>query len=153
MITLMPQRASDEFERMRDEMERMMNEFFVAKNPMLGVSEGVWRPPTDVYEMPEAMVILMEIAGMKKEDIHVDVQDKRLVIHGVRSDRTRKDKVKFIQMEIKYTRFERVIPLPIHFDESQIAANYRGGFLEIVIPRKRRDDVPTRSININLFES
>ncbi len=90
---------------------------------------------------------------MNREDIHVEVQDRRLIIHGIRSDQTPKEKIKYIQMEIKYTRFERVIPLPMHAEDSKVTANYRGGFLEVFIPWRKKEETSRKSIHVNLIES
>lgn len=138
------------FEKMRDEMERLMNEFFVSKNPLMSVSEGVWRPPTDVYETPESFVIRMEISGMNREDINVDLDGDNLVIHGTRQDRASGSKVKYHQMEIKYTRFERVIPMPPHYDETDVKAEYREGFLVVTIPKKTTESARARSIQVDI---
>lgn len=141
---------SSNLEKMRDEMERLMNEFFVSKNPLMSVSEGVWRPPTDVYETPETFVIRVEISGMDRQDIHVDLDGDNLVIHGTRHDRAAGSKVKYHQMEIKYTRFERVIPMPPHYDESCIKAEYREGFLVVTIPKKAGEPSPARTIQVDV---
>lgn len=144
---------TSEFDRMREQMERMVTEFFVSKNPFIGVAEGVWRPPTDVYETPESVVIKVEIAGMNSKDIAVEVRDGRLIIHGNRRDQADSERVKYSQMEIKYTRFERVIHLPENCDEECISASYRDGFLEIMLPRNREERTRSRSIDVQVEEA
>lgn len=92
-----------------------------------------WRPPTDLYETEELVVIRIEIAGIKEKDFTITLRNRRLVISGIRSDVS--ERRAYHQMEIPFGEFavEIEIPFPIHHE--QILSNYQDGFLRIILPK------------------
>ena len=77
----------------------------------LAMRPHVWRPPTDVYETEEAIVVRVEIAGMREQDFTVALDDRTLTIRGVRSDPT--ERRAFYQMEIPFGEFSTEVELPV----------------------------------------
>ena len=70
----------------------------------------IWRPPTDVYETDDTIVVRMEIAGMNDADFTVILEDRFLLIRGVRSDTL--ERRAYQQMEIPFGEFVSEIGLP-----------------------------------------
>jgi HSP20 family protein len=97
-------------------------------------AETYWVPNTDVYECDEGLVIKVELAGMRREDLELVVENNRVKITGHRPDGCRSAKCKFLVMEISYGAFETVIELPKGYDLSQARAAYQNGFLRIDVP-------------------
>jgi HSP20 family protein len=95
----------------------------------------IWRPPTDVYETEEAIVIRVEIAGMREQDFSVALEDRTLTIRGVRSDPT--ERRAFYQMEIPFGEFSTEVELPAPIVNEGVEAVYRDGFLQITLPKAR----------------
>ena len=95
----------------------------------------VWRPPTDMYETDEAIVIRVEIAGMREQDFSVALEDRTLTIRGVRSDPT--ERRAFYQMEIPFGEFSTEVELPAPIVNEGVEAVYRDGFLQITLPKAR----------------
>jgi HSP20 family protein len=93
----------------------------------------VWRPPTDMYETEEAIVIRVEIAGMREQDFSVALEDRTLTIRGVRSDPT--ERRAFYQMEIPFGEFSTEVELPAPIVNEGVEAVYRDGFLQITMPK------------------
>jgi len=98
-------------------------------------SEVEWVPHTDIYENESSFVIRLEIAGVHRDDIHIDVSDRTLVVSGRRPDSCRTERRHFRQMEIHYGFFERRLVLPRNVEGRQVKANYRNGFLIIELPK------------------
>ena len=98
-------------------------------------SESHWVPNTDVYVTEDNLVIKVELAGMRREDLELTVEGNRLMISGHRSDGCRAPKCTFLVMEINYGSFESVIELPPGYDLSQAKAAYQNGFLRIDVPQ------------------
>jgi HSP20 family protein len=96
-----------------------------------------WVPNTDVYVTEQLLVIKVELAGMRKEDLELTVEGSRLTITGHRPDGCRAPKCKFLVMEINYGSFQSVIELPPGYDLSQAKAAYQNGFLRIDVPQSR----------------
>lgn len=99
-----------------------------------GSAEPYWVPNTDVYVTDEGMVIKVELAGMRKEDLELVVEGSQVKIRGHRPDGCRSPKCKFLVMEINYGAFESVIELPMGYDLGKAVAAYQNGFLRIDVP-------------------
>ena len=99
----------------------------------------VWRPPTDMYETEEAIVIRVEIAGMREQDFSVALEDRTLTIRGVRSDPT--ERRAFYQMEIPFGEFSTEVELPVPIVPEGVEAIYRDGFLQITLPKARPQQI------------
>lgn len=111
-------------------------------------SETYWVPNTDVYVAEGGLVIKVELAGIRREELELMADGNRLIISGMRPDGCRSAKCKFLVMEINYGAFESVIELPAGYDLSQARANYQNGFLRIDIPDSERVVPKTFSVPI-----
>lgn len=94
----------------------------------------MWTPNTDVYLTDGGLVIKVELAGMRREDLDLTVEGNQLRISGVRHDACREAQCKFILMEINYGSFESVIDLPPGYDPGNAKAAYQNGFLRVDVP-------------------
>ena len=99
-------------------------------------SETFWVPNTDVYATDGGLVVKVELAGMRKEDLELTIESSRLKISGHRPDGCRAPKCRFLVMEISYGAFETVIELPPGYDLDRARAAYQNGFLRIDVPEK-----------------
>jgi HSP20 family protein len=95
----------------------------------------VWRPPTDVYETEEAIVIRIEIGGMREEEISIYLDVHRLIINGNRTDIP--ERRAYYQMEIPYGEFSVEVELPVPVTAEGVEAVYREGILKIILPKAR----------------
>jgi HSP20 family protein len=105
------------------------------------VRSSIWSPPTDVYETEENYVIKVEIAGMRDEDFDVAVENNILLISGFRSDLN--ERRAYHQMEIRFGRFELAVEVPVTVDVEKATAEYKDGFLTIMLPKadvKQKED-------------
>jgi HSP20 family protein len=93
-----------------------------------------WIPNTDVYTTNDSLVVKVELAGMRREDLELAVEGNRLVITGQRPDGCRTRGSKFLVMEINYGSFECVIEIPTGYELSQAKATYQNGFLRVDVP-------------------
>ena len=93
-----------------------------------------WEPNTDVYATDSGLVIKVELAGMRSENLEITVEGNQLRISGNRPDGCRAPKCSFVQMAINYGPFETAMELPSGYDLSQARAAYLNGFLRIDVP-------------------
>ena len=84
------------------------------------------------------LVINVELAGMRREDLELTVDGTRLMISGHRPDGGRGSKCSFLVMEINYGPFECVMEIPPGYDLSNAKASYLNGFLRIEVPQVQR---------------
>jgi len=110
-------------------------------------SETYWVPNTDVYVTEGSLVIKVELAGMRKEDLELTVEGNRLKISGQRPDGCRAPKCTFLVMEINYGAFESIIEVPAGYDLSQAKASYQNGFLRVDVPELAQPSSKTISVS------
>ena len=108
-----------------------------------------WVPNTDVYVTEGTLVIKVELAGMRREDLELTVEGNRLMISGQRPDGCRAPKCTFLVMEINYGAFECVIEVPPGYDLVQARAVYQNGFLRVDVPQNKLA-TPTKSVPIEV---
>jgi len=99
----------------------------------LHMRSHIWRPPTDVYEVEDALVVRVEIAGMRENDFAIYLDGLILAIRGARPDIP--ERRAYHQMEIPFGEFATEVELPFQVDVDQILATYTNGFLRILLPR------------------
>lgn len=118
-----------------DEFDAEMSMFFTRfrhwKMPM-AMFEKAWQPKCDVYESDGEYIVLLELSGVKKDDVEVTVEGKRVIISGHRK-RVVNDKYRVRQLEVPYGDFERTITFVGSIDIEASKAVYKEGFLIIHI--------------------
>ena len=100
----------------------------------LTIHSHVWRPPTDVYETDESIVVRVEIAGMEKESFAINIDQNTLSIHGTRPDTP--EHRAYYQMEIRHGEFYTDVDLPVPIDLEKVTAEYHDGLLKVILPKK-----------------
>ncbi|HJS18591.1 MAG TPA: Hsp20/alpha crystallin family protein [Anaerolineales bacterium] len=103
------------------------------------VHSNVWTPPTDVYEADANLIVKLEIAGVREEDIEVTVEEQVLLIRGNRLDQN--ERRAYHQMEIRFGKFEIAIGLPSDINVEESSAHYKDGFLTIILPKKQAKQI------------
>jgi len=111
--------------------ERTLDTIFRSVNPMFADCDQPWNPQMDVYETPEEFFITAEIAGVDKEDLGVEINNKAVKISGRRAPQPRTAGASFRLAEIQYGSFERVLRLPTAIDPEVVSATYTNGFLQL----------------------
>ncbi len=95
-------------------------------------------PMSDMFETADSVVVQMELAGVKKEDINVEVYGSRLEISGMKRRKRFAEEDSFQRMERPFGFFKRVFDLPYRFDGNSISASFDEGLLEIIIPKRNK---------------
>ena len=91
-----------------------------------------WRPPTDVYETDAAIIIRVEVAGMRESDFTISLVERNLTIRGIRQDTS--ERRAYHQLEIAFGEFYSEVELPYTIISDKVEAVYRDGFLRITLP-------------------
>jgi len=93
----------------------------------------IFRPPTDLYETEQALIVRVEIGGMNEEDFNIVLSQNLLLVHGLRSDL--EVKKAFLQMEIPFGEFSTEVEFSIPVDIDRAEAEYNNGILWITLPK------------------
>lgn len=136
--------------RIQEEMDLLFDHFYKLKHSPVLTAGRMWRPPTDVFETEEEIVILMEISGMKQPDLNVILSRDLLIVRGDRQGRASSGRTVYQNMEIDYGPFERNIRVHEAVDHHNIQAVYKDGFLKIKIPKKQGKVSKIKEIRIEV---
>ncbi len=132
------------------QLERLAHDAFLS-DPFVETRYGsLWRPPTDVYETDDAVVVRMEVPGLHVEDLSVTVHARTLVVRAVRRDPCLDGKCRVHQLEVHYGLFERVIPLPGSVVHEEADGCYADGFLLVTIPKCDEAREPGEAVRLSL---
>jgi len=98
-----------------------------------------WTPASDIYETESGYLIAIDLPGIDRNALEIDIDDNRLVVKGVREiAETRQHR-----SERPRGKFLRTYSVPGSVDQAKIAAEYRDGVLQISLP-KRTEQKPKK---------
>ena len=100
----------------------------------------------DVFEDDKKLSVRLEIPGMDKADLNIEVRDNALIVHGEK--RFERDTVegRYRVLQCAYGSFERVVPLPVAVVADQAEASYNNGVLKIDLPKAQ----PSKSNRVEI---
>lgn len=101
---------------------------------------STWQPSCDMVETEDAIIVEIELPGMQREDVYVEVQGNTLRIAGERRLTTERQGRNFHYLERHYGHFERQLPLPSSVDRSAIRADFNNGVLTVTLPKLKQQE-------------
>ena len=125
-------------ERISTEMDRIFEAFGKGRD-LLGSrfgrsGEGKWSPEIEMYERDNQLVVCVDLPGMKKDDIRVEITNEALIIQGERRQEFVNTQGKYQRSERIYGSFSRTISLPKGIDPEQMQASFQDGVLKVTMP-------------------
>lgn len=114
-----------------DEFQKAVDEVFHLVRPAFKNYECIWRPNIDMYESAEEVIVLADMAGLNKEELHIEVDRKKIKIAGIRKAIQLLHNGRYCQAEIPHGYFERNIVLPAPVDAQSAVASYADGILMV----------------------
>lgn len=120
------------------EVERFFEDFGLS-------NDTVWVPSVDVTETDDAYELKAELPGLKKEDIHVSVEDNVLCLKGEKKQESESKTKSVHRIERMYGKFERSFRLPNGVKANEIKAKYENGILTVRLPKSeeaKRKEIP-----------
>lgn len=133
----MLQRMTSEFDRLFEQAAFPTAKWSLFRSqPALKATN--WLPQIDVFERDRRLVTKVDLPGMKKEDVKVEVNDGYLTISGDRKMEVDEKQGEFYRCEREYGSFYRAVPLPegVKFDD--VKASFADGVLEVSVPLPAR---------------
>ena len=94
-------------------------------------SGRLWCPAADVYRTADGWIVKVDLAGIKPSDVEVTVDGDVLRISGSRRDGTCGEGVSHYQLEITYSRFEKMIQFPRSIEHVKVERDYSDGLLTL----------------------
>lgn len=119
-------------------MQRDMDRIF----SRMGTAEGrpataatAWMPRINVRQSGDDVAVHVELAGIRPEDVEIEVTDGVLTIKGERKAETEREGEGWMVRESSFGSFERSLALPEGIDPASIRADFHDGMLEIHVPK------------------
>ena len=132
---------------LRDDLDTLLELPFWAGTDRQSQLFSGWTPALDLYQNNDNIVAVVELPGMRKEDIEISLQDGTLTISGERkveggleNSATRTERLT--------GKFRRTITLPTRVDASKVTASYKDGILTVTLPKA--EEAKPKQIQINL---
>jgi HSP20 family protein len=114
-----------------DEFQKAVDEIFHLVSPAFKKNKCIWRPNIDLYESTEEIIVLADMAGLNKDEMHIEVNRNKIKIAGIRKAIQLLQNARYYQAEIPHGYFERNIALPAPVDAQSAAASYADGILMV----------------------
>jgi len=108
--------------------------------------ESTWRPPADIFERGDELVIRLEVPGVDKSDIDIRVEDDTLIIGGERKRDNEANEESTYRSERRYGSFSRRYRLSKAVDAAEIKASCANGVLDVTLPKA--EEAKPRKIEI-----
>ena len=143
----MPRTPADPLESIQREVERLFHDLVYHRHPSAHFSEQPWVPPADLVVTERSARVIVELAGVPRENVRVRLRGNLLEVSGRRIAPQESAGAHYHRAEIYFGEFSRVVELPWDADEASVSATYRDGMLEIrlqAVPAPRPTDVPVR---------
>lgn len=120
--------ADDIGGRLRQMMDRVAR--------MGQADEGAgWSPSVDIYETPDAVVLVAEVAGVPRQEVKVLVDGEVVRIYGHRDPTCCEPGARFHRMEIESGGFVRSFRIGVPFRSDQVKAKFQDGLLYVILPK------------------
>lgn len=104
-------------------------------------------PAVELTETDNALVLKLEVPGIDASDINIETTAKSISIFGERKSEA-KDRTR---TEFRYGSFQRVIPLPVRIENTEVTAEYKNGILYLTLPKAEAET--NKAVKVNLDTS
>jgi len=123
--------ALERLTNMRAEMDRV----FESTSSFSGSTDPLsrWNPAVNVYQDKDRFTVVLELPGLKKEEIEISLHDNTLTIAGERK-REESSEQEFLTERL-YGKFQRSLTLPTAVDAEKVKASYKDGLLQVELPK------------------
>lgn len=132
---------TDPFRLFPDRTSRLFEDAFNLFGPFAPLAEetqppAMWTPLCDIYETEREIVLKMELPEVKKEDVHVTLENNVLTMRGERRFEETAGDNNYHRVERLYGEFMRSFSLPTTVDPEGIKAEVKDGVLTLTLPKR-----------------
>jgi len=106
------------------------------------VDDASWLPSQgwsllggDMFEDDNRLVVRLEIPGLEKDDLDIEIQDGALVVSGEKRFERQSTEGRWRVLQCAYGHFRRVVPLPVAVKADAASARYKNGVLRVELPK------------------
>jgi HSP20 family protein len=136
-MTLVRWNPSREIDTLQREMNRLFDDVFLDAPRRNGLSGFV--PSAELEETEEGYNLKLELPGMNKDDLDIQVTAEAVSISGERKSERKSEEDGVTRSEFRYGSFKRVVPLPGRIDNVNVSAEYKDGILSLNLPKAEEE--------------
>ena len=122
---------------LQEKMNRLFQESLSAEGLDAGGLGPSWTPLADAHETPDAYVVELEVPGLSRDDLDVQVDGARVVVKGERRASAQGRPERFYRMERSYGPFARSFTFAGPVDPDRVTAHLKDGLLRLELPKAR----------------
>jgi len=113
-----------------------------------GETQISWLPATDIIDEKDNYVLKMEIPGLSKEQVKIEIENDTLSVSGERKEEKEEKSENYHWTERRSGKFHRSFRLPKNVDGRKINAAMKNGILELKVPKP--EEVKPKNIPITV---
>jgi HSP20 family protein len=132
-MSLIPWEPFRALRRRDDAFEDVFRDFFRG----MPFEEAALMPAAEVAESDGEVTVKLEIPGVEKDQIELNVADDELTVRGETRKETEEKKKNYYRQEIRYGSFQRTVPLPVEVDAAKASAELKNGVLKVTLPKSK----------------
>jgi HSP20 family protein len=137
----------DRWAMLRDEMNSLFDLPMMSGLARQAQLFSGWTPPLDLYQTSDNVIAVIELPGMRKEDIDISLHDGMLTISGERT--TSSGNGEGAERTERFTgKFRRSISLPTRVEASKVSATYKDGILTVTLPKA--EEAKPKKVEVNV---
>jgi HSP20 family protein len=130
-----------------DEFQNRLTSFF-GRHPFQRLPSAEWSPSVDIIEDEKEFLVKAELPEVKREDVHVTVENGYLTITGERKFENERKNKRFHRSERAYGSFTRSFSLPEGASPAKVRAEFKDGLLQVHLPKS--ENAPKKQIEIKV---
>ncbi len=110
---------------------RRFSEMYHSVNPMFCMARSIWKPQVDICESEGSVMVRAALAGVDQGEMEVEISPCVMKITGHRFSGDGDDDRTYLQAELRYGRFERLLYLPCYVNTDKVKASFTNGLLTV----------------------
>ena len=134
---------------LQDRINRLFDDAFPKSSGEEEMPAFAWRPLVDIYETAESVVIHVDLPGVEKKDVSVEVKENILIIKGERRTGAPVDDDQYYRKERNSGAFQRSFAMRAMIVPDQIKAAFKNGVLTIDVPKPHEMKPKQGSVTID----
>ena len=103
-----------------------------------GLAGGTWMPAVDIIEDEKEFLVKAELPEIKRDDVHVSVENGVLTIRGERKLEKEEKNKRYHRTERSYGSFTRSFSLPEGADSNNVRADFKDDLLQVHLPKSNK---------------
>lgn len=132
------------------DISRFFDDFFPSSRLASQNDKAFFAPHVDIEEGDGDYTIKADLPGVKKEDIHVTLEDGILSLEAERSEESSEEKKgKVIRRERRFGKFSRSFSVGRNLAVEDISGSFEDGVLTVVVPKESQQTPTTRKVEIS----